>query len=137
MSKDLNPNQYKEAVKAIYDEALQAATALLKEKGEKCYIAFSDWECETSAYSDDGDCTVSIFGVGLNTEGKLCVAAVVDNIGYGHGPDDFPQAWTEATELQSDCYPNLYWFVAKNIDKTITKAEAEETAEEYWDGEDF
>ena len=31
MSEKLNPNQYNEAVKAIYDEALQAATDLLKE----------------------------------------------------------------------------------------------------------
>ena len=37
MSENLNPNQYIEAVKAIYDEALQAATDLLKEKGEKCF----------------------------------------------------------------------------------------------------
>lgn len=119
----MNPNQYNEAVKAIYDEALQAATDLLKEKGEKCFIAFSDWECETSAYYDNGDCSVSIFGIGINEAGKLCVAAVVDNIGYGHGPDDFPQAWTEATELKSDCFPNLYCFVAENIDKTISKVD--------------
>lgn len=136
MSENLTPNHYNEAVKAIYDEALQAATDLLKEKGEKCFIAFSDWECESTAYYDNGDCTVSIFGIGLNTEGKLCVAAVVDNIGYGHGSDDFPQAWTEATELKSDCYPKLYWFVAKNIENTITKAEADQIAEEYWDSEE-
>lgn len=136
MSEKLNPNQYIEAVKAIYDEALQAATDLLKEKEEKCFIAFSDWECETSAYYDNGDCSVSIFGIGINEAGKLCVSAVVDNIGYGHGPDDFPQAWTEATELKSDCFPNLYCFVAENIDKTISKEEADEITKEYWDDEE-
>lgn len=137
MSENLNPNQYIEAVKAIYDEALQAATNLLKEKGEKCYIAFSDWECETEAYYSYSDCTVSIFGVGLNENGNLCVAAVVNNIGYGHGPDDFPQSWTEASELKPDCFPDLYWFVAENIDKTISKEEADEITKEYWDEQDF
>lgn len=136
MSKELNPNQYEEAVKAIYDEAQQAATNLLKEKADKCYLAFSDWECEISAYYENGGCSVSIFGVGINEAGKLCVAAVVDDIGYGHGPDDFPQAWTEATKLKPDCYPSLYWFVAKNIYKTITKVEADEIAKEYWYDED-
>lgn len=136
MSKDLNPNQYQEAVKGIYSEALQAATNLLKEKNDKCYIAFSDWECETDAYYDNSDCTVSIFGVGLNENGNLCVAAVVNNIGYGHGPDDFPQSWTEASELKPDCYPDIYWFVAMNIDKCITKEEADKVAKGYWYVED-
>lgn len=133
MTKELNPNQYSESVEKIYDEALNAATALLKEKGEKCYIAFSDWECEIEAYYSYSSCTVSIFGVGLNAEGKLCVAALVDNVGYGHSSDEFPQSWVEATELKHDCFPDLYWFVTTNLDKTISRDEADEIAKEYWD----
>lgn len=135
--KNLNPNQFLDALEKIYDEALQAATSLLKENGEKCYIAFSEWDCKTTdAYYDDGGCTVSIFGVGINEAGKLCVAAIVQNIGYGHSEDDFPQSWTEASELNSYCFPELYRFIAQNIDNCMTKAEADKIAKEYWEGED-
>lgn len=136
MSKDLNPNQYKEAVKAIYDEALQAATALLKEKGEKCYIAFFDGkdQAEGIFMDDDGILVLlPIFGVGLNEEGRLCVGGMMSDNGY----DNFPQAWTDAKELLPFSYPSIYRFVAEYIESTITKAEADEIAEEYWDGEDF
>lgn len=138
MNKELNPYKHLDSAKAIFDEALQDATALLKEKGEKCYIALSDWEDQAEGIfmDDDGNLAMlSIFGVGLNEEGQLCVGGTVDNIGYGHGPDDFPQAWTCANELQPFCYPSIYRFVAEYIESTFTKAVADEIAEEYWNDE--
>ena len=75
-----------------------------------------DWEDECEG--DDGDGTeVSIFGIGLDDNDEICIAAVVDNIGYGHGPYDFPQEWTKATELYEPDYCAFHRFVADNIDK--------------------
>lgn len=138
MSKELNAYKYLDSVKEIFDESLQAATALLKEKGEKCYIAISDWNDQAEGiFTDDDDnlAMLSIFGVGLNEDGVLCVGGTVDNIGYGHGEEDFPQTWTDAKELEPFCYPSIYRFVAEYIESAITKEEADKIAEGYWDNE--
>lgn len=113
------------------EEAYKDIVNLLKQKGDKRYIAVPDWEDECEG--DDGDGTeVSIFGIGLDDDDEVCVAAVVDNIGYGHGPYDFPQEWTKATELYEPDYCAFHKFVADNIDKAMTKEEADEVTEEYW-----
>ena len=113
------------------EEAYKDIVNLLKQKGDKRYIAVPDWEDECEG--DDGDGTeVSIFGIGLDDDDEICVAAVVDNIGYGHGPYDFPQEWTKATELYEPDYCAFHRFVADNIDKAMTKEEADEVTEGYW-----
>ncbi|WP_302414933.1 hypothetical protein [uncultured Prevotella sp.] len=123
MSKDLNPKQYTDAIAKLQEEAFQAATALLKEKGEKCYIANSE-EYATFSGEEDDYGTQSIFGVGLNEDGELCAAI---------GRDQYqPEEWTDAAELWPKSYPIIYEIVASNIDNTITKAEAEDIAEEHW-----
>lgn len=127
MSKELNPKQYTDAIAKLQEEALQAATALLKEKGEKCYIADSEEYAIFSGEEDDFG-TQSIYGVGLNADGELCAAI---------GRDQYePEEWTDASELWPKSYPIIYDIVASNIDNTITKEEAYEIAEEYWDGEE-
>ena len=113
------------------EEAYKEIINLLKQKGDKRYIAVPDWEDECEG--DDGDGTeVSIFGIGLDDDDEICVAAVVDNIGYGHGPDDFPQEWTKVTELYEPDYRAFHRFVVDNIDKAMTKEEADEVTKEYW-----
>lgn len=115
----------------VIEEAYKEIISLLKQKGDKRYIAVPDWEDECEG--DDGDGTeVSIFGIGLDDDDEICVAAVVDNIGYGHGPDDFPQEWTKVTELYEPDYRAFYRFVANNINKAMTKEEADEVTKEYW-----
>ena len=115
------------------EEAYKDIVNLLKQKGDKRYIAVPDWEDECEG--NDGDGTeVSIFGIGLDDDDEICIAAVVDNIGYGHGPDDFPQEWTKATELYEPNYCAFYRFVANNIEKAMTKEEADELADKYWKG---
>ncbi|MDO4168220.1 MAG: DNA translocase FtsK [Eubacteriales bacterium] len=113
------------------EEAYKDIVNLLKQKGDKRYIAVSDWEDECEG--DDGDGTeVSIFGIGLDDDDEICVAAMVDNIGYGHGPDDFPREWTKATELCEPDYCAFHRFVVDNIGKAMTKEETYEVAEYYW-----
>lgn len=115
----------------VIEEAYKEIISLLKQKGDKRYIAVPDWEDECEG--DDGDGTeVSIFGIGLDDDDEICVAAVVDNIGYGHGPDDFPQEWTKVTELYEPDYRAFLRFVVDNIDKAMTKEEADEVTKEYW-----
>lgn len=113
------------------EEAYKDIVNLLKQKGDKRYIAVPDWEDECEG--DDGNGTeVSIFGIGLDDDDEICVAAMVDNIGYGHGPDDFPREWTKATELCEPDYCAFHRFVVDNIDKAMTKEETYEVAEYYW-----
>ena len=117
----------------VIEDAYKEIISLLKQKGDKRYIAVPDWEDECRGYDGDGT-KVSIFGIGLDDDDEICIAAVVDNIGNGHGPDDFPQEWTKATELYEPNYCAFYRFVANNIEKAMTKDEADELADKYWNG---
>lgn len=136
MNKELNPQKYVQIVNQANKEALEEATKLLKEAGENNFIV--------SEYDEDGgfdemfeamsenEVPVSVFGVGLTDEGTICVAAFVNNVGYGFCEEDFPQEWTDVSELDAKCYPYLYRFVAQHIEQTISKEEADQIAEEYW-----
>ena len=130
----ISPDAFLNEMNAINDKAKDAVIDLLNKQGDKRYIAVPDWEDECEG--DDGDGSeLSIFGIGLDDDDEICIAAVVDNIGYGHGPDDFPQEWTKATELYEPNYCAFYRFVANNIEKAMTKEEADELADKYWNGE--
>ena len=129
----ISPDAFLNEMNAINDKAKDAVIDLLNKQGDKRYIAVPDWEDECEG--DDGDGSeLSIFGIGLDDDDEICIAAVVDNIGYGHGPDDFPQEWTKATELYEPNYCAFYRFVANNIEKAMTKEEADELADKYWNG---
>ena len=130
----ISPDAFLNEMNAINDKAKDAVIDLLSKQGDKRYIAVPDWEDECEG--DDGDGTkVSIFGIGLDDDDEICIAAVVDNIGYGHGPYDFPQEWTKATELYEPDYCAFHRFVVDNIDEAMTKEEADEVTEEYWNGD--
>jgi len=129
----ISPDTFWDEIKAINNKAKEAVIDLLNKQGNKRYIAVPDWEDECEG--DDGDGSeLSIFGIGLDDDDEICIAAVVDNIGNGHGPDDFPQEWTKATELYEPNYCAFYRFVANNIEKAMTKEEADELADKYWNG---
>ena len=128
-----SPDTFLNEMNAINNKAKDAVVDLLNKQGNKRYIAVPDWEDECEG--DDGDGSeLSIFGIGLDDDDEICIAAVVDNIGNGHGPDDFPQEWTKATELYEPNYCAFYRFVANNIEKAMTKEEADELADKYWNG---
>ena len=129
----ISPDTFLNEMNAINNKAKDAVVDLLNKQGDKRYIAVPDWEDECEG--DDGDGSeLSIFGIGLDDDDEICIAAVVDNIGNGHGPDDFPQEWTKATELYEPNYCAFYRFVANNIEKAMTKEEADELADKYWNG---
>ena len=130
----ISPDTFLNEMNAINNNAKDAVVDLLNKQGNKRYIAVPDWEDECEG--DDGaGSELSIFGIGLDDDDEICIAAVVDNIGNGHGPDDFPQEWTKATELYEPNYCAFYRFVANNIDKAMTKEEADELAKKYWNGD--
>ena len=129
-----SPDTFLNEMNAINNKAKDAVVDLLNKQGNKRYIAVPDWEDECEG--DDGDGSeLSIFGIELDDDDEICIAAVVDNIGNGHGPDDFPQEWTKATELYEPNYCAFYRFVANNIEKAMTKEEADELAKKYWNGD--
>ena len=131
----ISPDAFLNEMNAINNKAKDAAIDLLSKQGNKRYIVVMDWEGSyTEYYTYEAAISVSVFGVGLNEDNNLCIAATVDNQGYGCSEDDFEQDWVEASELDRPSYDMLYQFVAKNIDKAVTKEEADELADKYWNG---
>ena len=127
----INAMAFLEKESASNQEAKQATLELLKQQGEKCYVAMRDWADETTAVSVD-DVSISIFAVGKDENDGLLIAATVDNIGYGNGPDDFPQGFVSVDEIKDNAFPGIYRFVAANIENTVTREEAEEAFEDYY-----
>ncbi len=132
MSKALSPRKFLEQVEKINEEARRATEDLLAQQGDKKYVALENWADECDGNNGNGT-DLSIFGIGLDEDDELCIAATVDNIGYGHSEDDFPQQWVKVTELYDPNYCAFYRFVADNIDKAVTFDEAENIANGYWE----
>lgn len=126
MEQNIDSSKFINQVTVLYAQALEEAIALLKNCENGRYIAIPNWEDEVAA-SSWNDVPISIWGVGLNDEDHICVKAFVDNVGYGHTEDDFPQGWTDITveKINASCYPELYRFVADNIDKAMSKEDAD------------
>lgn len=132
MSETLSPRKFLEQVEKINEEARRATEDLLDQQGDKKYVALEDWADECDGNNGNGT-DLSIFGIGLDEDDELCIAATVDNIGYGHSEDDFPQQWVKVTELCDPNYCAFYRFVAANIDKAVTFDEAKNIAKDYWE----
>ena len=126
MEQNIDSSKFVNQVTELYAQALEEAIALLKNCENGRYIAIPNWEDEVAATSWN-DVPISIWGVGLNDEDHICVKAFVDNVGYGHTEDDFPQDWTDITveKINSSSYPELYRFVSDNIDKAMSKEDAD------------
>lgn len=131
MERNIDSNKYVKQVNELYEQALAETIELLKNSEKGRYIALANWEDEVSAISYD-DVPISIWGVGVNDEDHICVKAFVDNVGYGHSEDDFPQDWTDITveKINASSYPELYRFVADNIDQAMSKEDADDVE---WD----
>ena len=129
----LSPHIFIDEMDAINTKAQNAAIDLLNQQGNNRYIVVMDWEdYYTEYYTYKAAISVSVFGVGLNEDNNLCIAATVDNQGYGCSEESFAQDWVETSELDIPNYANLYRFIADNIDKAVTKEEADELADKYW-----
>lgn len=129
-SEELNSKKYLEQVENIYKNARNAIVELLKQNGEKQYVIIekeenSDDKCVETT---DGVGCANIFGVGLNAEDHLVVAA--DCVGMYDG--DIPRKWIDPEEWFTTNYADLYRFVAENITKNHTDDEATEIAKEWW-----
>lgn len=124
----MNSRKYLEMAENVYSEAKEATISLLKECGKKCCVV-GDLEEEIIADAMYGDVSLSVFAVGLDENGELCIAATVDNIGYGCSEDDFEQDWTDTDGISDASYPDIYRFVAENIESSMTKSKADKKVE--------
>ena len=131
MERNIDSNKYVKQVNELCEQALAETIDLLKNSEKGRYIALANWEDEVSAVSWN-DVPISIWGVGVNDKDHICVKAFVDNVGYGHSEDDFPQDWTDITveKINASSYPELYRFVADNIDQAMSKKDADDVE---WD----
>jgi hypothetical protein len=123
----MDSKQFINQADVVYQNALNAAIELLKQNGEKRYIAFPDFDDEVSTFTKD-DVPIGIWGVGLNDDDHICVQAVVNNVGYGYTGEEFPvEEWVDITEegIYPTSYPDLYRFVAEHLDSAMDKEAAE------------
>ncbi len=134
-SDELSSRVFMDEMETINTKAQNAAIDLLGKQGDNRYIIVMDWEDSfTEYYTYKAAISISVFGVGLNDDNNLCIAATVDNQGYGCSEECFAQDWVETSELDIPNYAHLYRFVADNIDKAMTKEEADRLAKKYWNG---
>ena len=126
MKKNINPEKFVNQAEEVYQNALNATIELLKNNGSKQYVVSPDLDDEVEAISWD-EVPITIWGVGLNNDNHICVKAFVCNVGYGHTEDEFPEEWTDITETQiyASAYPDIYRFVAENLDAAIDEEAAE------------
>ena len=121
-----DPKKFINQVEELYQVALNEAASLLKNNPNGSYIAVPEWDDEVDT-RDWNDVPIAIWAVGLNDDGHICVKACVMNVGYGYSGDEFSNDWEDITEhkIEASCYPELFRFVAENLDKATTKEEAD------------
>jgi hypothetical protein len=126
MKETIESKKFINQVDEIYQKALVETIELLKKCSKGKYIAIPNWEDEVNTIAYE-DVPINIWGVGLNDKDHICIKAFVDNVGYGHSDDDFPDDWTDITEdeIRTWSYPHLYRFVADNIDAATDKETAD------------
>jgi hypothetical protein len=131
MEQNIESSKFIKQVDDLYATALEETIALLKNSEKGRYIAIPNWEDEVAATSWN-DVPISIWGVGLNDDNHICVKAFVNNVGYGYSEDDFPEEWTDITveRINTSSYPELFRFVADNIDKAMSREDADKVE---WD----
>ena len=120
------PKKFVNQVEELYQVALNEAASLLKNNPNGSYIAVPEWDDEVDT-RDWNDVPIAIWAVGLNSDGHICIKACVMNVGYGYSGDEFSDDWEDITEqkIETTCYPELFRFVAENLDKATTKEEAD------------
>ena len=116
----------------VYDNALDEIKAML---GKNNYVVIGEYDGddedeeeeynETVQASSMDDVPLYIFGVGVNEENELLIAANVKNVGYGHYEDEFPREWTQISEIDKVCAPYLYKFVVTHINEKTSKENAD------------
>ena len=126
MKEKLDSQKFTKQAEKLYEKSLEATIELLKNNPNGRFIVIPDWNDEVDTTSLD-DVFISIYGVGLNSKNHICVKAMVDHIGCGFIEEDFPNSWADITvnEIHPSSYPDIYRFVADNIDAATDKATAD------------
>jgi len=121
----MESSRFIDQIAAINTQAFEETKSLIQNSNGN-YIYIQDWEDEFEARANGA--TLSVRGVGLNEEGHICIFAIVDNVGYGFSGDEYPEGWTDITNdpIESDCYAEMYRFVADNIDKAMSRNQVDE-----------
>lgn len=109
----------------VNGNAIDETIAILKERGDKCFVSYEEIEEDTpwvKAEIDNGQYwetqTLCLIGVGLNNNGSL--VAHVDSY------DDCCDYWIDIDNIEKGCYLDIYDFVANHPDLAMTKEEAED-----------
>ena len=113
-----------EQVNDIYQKVLNETIELLKNCKNGRYIGSYENSC--CAFTDDGK-IIKIHGVGLNDKNHICIKAhEIDE----EGDYDWIDIMSD-NKLNTWVYPELYRFVAENIDSATTQLKASMIADNY------
>jgi len=130
-----NARYYREEAEKLYTKAYNETKELLRQIGDRCIVANCPFIASTISMADIIT-PINVIGVRLNDEGHICVYAYLDNYLYDCEAWDWPdERWVdiERSRLNKFCYPDLYEFVAENIDDTLTLEEANEKTDSLED----
>lgn len=137
MKEKLDPMKFYNKVEELNKQAFEEAVALLKQSDNGRFIAL---RCDEDDFFDataDGRVPIGVYGVGLDENDHIKIKAFVGDVGYGFDDEDFPSGWVDVTEnkglLDNSCYPAMYCFVAKHIDKAVPWEDAENVS---WDSDE-
>jgi len=132
----MDSEKYVKKVEALCAEAeAEVKSILAAQEGKYIYVADCEDMFEATTFDN---VQISCFGVGLNEKGNLCVAAAVDNIGYGFSGDEYPRTWADITEerIFDSVYPDMYRFVVDNLAAATSYEAAEALRKEELDYDD-
>lgn len=109
----------------VNGNAIDETIAILKERGDKCFVSYEEIEEDTpwvKAEIDNGQYwetqTLCLIGVGLNNNASL--------VAHVNSSDDCCDYWIDIDNIDKDCYQDIYDFVANHPDLAMTKEEAED-----------
>ena len=109
---------------SVNGNAKDETIAILKERGEKCFVSYERIEEDTpwvQAEIDNGQYwetqTMCLIGVGLDNSGSLIV--------HVDSSEDCCDYWIGIDDIDKNNYADIYDFVVNHPDLTMTKEEAE------------
>lgn len=134
--KELDNLKFVNLVKALNKQALQEAKDLLKNNPNGAFIAIPDYEDEVLSKNMD-EYGLEIWAVGVNDQDHICIKAYENQPGDCSVEEWHDLEWVDIEDgdidhkIDETCYPDLYRFVAQNLDVATSKEEADEVVFDF------
>lgn len=134
--KELDSLKFIDAVKALYQQALEETKALLKNNPYGAFIAIPDYDDEVLSKNMD-DLGLEIWAVGVNEQDHICIKAYENQPGDCSVEEWHDLEWVDIEDgdidhkIDQTCYPDMYRFVVQNLEAATSQEEADEVAFDF------